>query len=416
MSSVPLPIQITSPQIWNNYAARYDVEKSNIFQLQCYNSASKIGIPQYLALRAIWSFDAPTKFKAHECGIQAVEKARGLLRKLPFWKEFLQTVSKHVPVDKVLPVNHAIGDFKLIWYGQQLIYWGQSTKDNEGNLDFSPPRAKPKTRAGVIPEGDDEDPFTQSPQHTRVGSLMERFQEFRIDDCLPDKQIATPSREEWIEQEPETPADDIDGDPDYVPEDDLDMEPETFDPVSDENVVNSYFVNFANAVTISIKGMKAHWTQERKAFIVCDKGKRKIYEARTDGHLSLPDGNHSLAIIEVKPAFRATIPRVMMQETAQMAAWINNEPDIDIDTSPKDKRFRHLLFSQNRHEIFLIVAEYDAGYIDYIRDPDGRPESRSFLMMKQFGPWRITNADDVMQIGSIILAVTLQLADGIPLA
>lgn len=66
-----------------------------------------------------------------------------------------------------------------------------------------------------------------------------------------------------------------------------------------------------------------------------DKGK-KLFEARTDGHLaiSINDKKRSLSLLEVKANYRSrALPQ--WQESAQMAAWIQAEPDEETDTENK---------------------------------------------------------------------------------
>ena len=72
------------------------------------------------------------------------------------------------------------------------------------------------------------------------------------------------------------------------------------------------------------------------------------------------------------------------------------------------------MLSQDRHEIYIIIAEYDLEYIDYLTNPN-RTSCQSFLTMNEFGPWSISEADQVEEIASIILAITLQLGNGEPL-
>ena len=101
-----------------------------------------------------------------------------------------------------------------------------------------------------------------------------------------------------------------------------------FPRVPDEILVNAYLLGLASVITFSVEGVAAHWTPERKVYKFCDEKGLKLYEARTDGHLSLASNGETKAIIEVKPVVRDESSRVMMQETAQMAAWIPTDRDI----------------------------------------------------------------------------------------
>lgn len=79
------------------------------------------------------------------------------------------------------------------------------------------------------------------------------------------------------------------------------------------------------------------WTLQRKSFdfqkkIVNQQQKettQKLFQARTDGHLRMKveKESQSLVILEVK-ASRRKDSKPMMQENAQMAAWIYAEPDV----------------------------------------------------------------------------------------
>lgn len=69
----------------------------------------------------------------------------------------------------------------------------------------------------------------------------------------------------------------------------------------------------------------------------------------------------------------------------------------------------------NRHEIYLIVAEYTADYVDYLTNPGRESACKSFLTMNQFGPWEIVSSSHVADIAALLLAVTLQFSRGIPL-
>ncbi|KAI9373421.1 hypothetical protein BJX61DRAFT_541775 [Aspergillus egyptiacus] len=151
-----------------------------------------------------------------------------------------------------------------------------------------------------------------------------------------------------------------------------------------------------------------------------DENGTKLYEARTDGHLFQTLNAPSKVIVEVKPGVRGNCPRVRLQETAQMVAWIHKEPHCEGQMKPNSATshhdgdnavgqvYRRLLISQNRHEIYLIVAEYDGEYYDYITNSKREEPCTSFIWMREFGPWNINNPDDVQNIASIILAVTLQ--------
>lgn len=70
---------------------------------------------------------------------------------------------------------------------------------------------------------------------------------------------------------------------------------------------------------------------------------------------------------------------------------------------------RRFHVSQDRHEIWLIFAEYDEEYIKYIQDGSYNPDSPlSFLKMHEFGPFDTLKRDDMAELGPILLALTLR--------
>ncbi|GKZ34510.1 hypothetical protein AbraIFM66950_004786 [Aspergillus brasiliensis] len=105
------------------------------------------------------------------------------------------------------------------------------------------------------------------------------------------------------------------------------------------------------------------------------------YEARTDGYLKGGDPGKARALIEVKPMLRdkKRIP-ICMQEAAQMVAWIKSDDPTGVLNLPG----RHLNNSL----------------------PPGSP--RSFLKMREFGPWNTLNRSDMEKVGGILLAIALR--------
>lgn len=100
-----------------------------------------------------------------------------------------------------------------------------------------------------------------------------------------------------------------------------------FDDAEDEQIVNSALVNLLNALWIN-KQRNGEWTMKRKEFKFYSQGTGAGFVARTDGHLRV--GNKSAAILEVKARLRPENAigdhKIEMQESAQMALWIAQEP------------------------------------------------------------------------------------------
>lgn len=96
--------------------------------------------------------------------------------------------------------------------------------------------------------------------------------------------------------------------------------------IGDEQIVNTAAINFLNALFIH-DDRPADWTAHRKQFKFNSKSVR--FEARTDGHFQVHGQERSAAILEVKARTRLHDKgfRIEMQESAQMALWIFQEPN-----------------------------------------------------------------------------------------
>lgn len=137
--------------------------------------ASNIGDPQYLALKALWVIKRRAVFKPHDWGIHGIDEAQQLLKSLPRWNDYLKIVPMKTFLHEILSITSHLGDFKLIWYYQQLIRWAKSTEDSDKNIEFSPPIAKRTIDRSGMPS------YRECPEETpsrSTGSnvpLTERF-------------------------------------------------------------------------------------------------------------------------------------------------------------------------------------------------------------------------------------------------
>ena len=217
----------------------------------------------------------------------------------------------------------------------------------------------------------------------------------------------------------------------------------------DEQIVNTALIDFLQAITIHLP-YAAQWTLHRKAFKLDD------WEARVDGYLQQTKTRQVKAIVEAKACIRDTavsVSRIRMQEGAQMAAWIFADADEEGCRKGVDGRRRRVLISQDRHQIFVTFAMYDAAYINYLRGgakesnpnvPEMQKESKiakqrkgkvkkdklrtkvesenysgetrqdneedfSFLEMHEFGPFETRDSNNMRHLGSLILAIVSQI-------
>lgn len=68
---------------------------------------------------------------------------------------------------------------------------------------------------------------------------------------------------------------------------------------------------------------------------------------------------------------------------------------------------RRLLISQDRHEIYLTFAEFDATYVDYISHRKTKTRE-AFLEMRPYGPFSIGDKTRMKVLGELVLAFALQ--------
>lgn len=186
--------------------------------------------------------------------------------------------------------------------------------------------------------------------------------------------------------------------------------------VGDEQIVSTAAINFLNA--LSIHDVRcADWTLERKQFKF--KSDSVKFEARTDGHLQVHGHERSAAILEVKSRVRQHEPgcRLEMQESAQMALWIYQEPnshwpprsegDKLVLVSPPASLawrifrlgpFSRVLISQDRHEIYVMLAEYTLNYMGYLRQQVIFKDAE-LLRMTSYGPFFTTEDRHMSSLG-----------------
>jgi len=203
-----------------------------------------------------------------------------------------------------------------------------------------------------------------------------------------------------------------------------------FQAIQDEQIVNTALIEYLNALVIHFTELKANWTLHRLPLVARDRQRVKTYEARVDGYLKRRQDGKPLAIIEVKPFRRGRKwQAIRMQESAQMAAWINqHRPDTSKLSDKKQKmkyvptpfkiiylRFSlteftsRLLISQDRNQIYLSFASFTADYVDYICDEQGiSPNPVSLLRMNEYGPFDVGSQSNMSQLGELVLGYALQ--------
>ncbi|KAG7291139.1 hypothetical protein NEMBOFW57_001150 [Staphylotrichum longicolle] len=192
----------------------------------------------------------------------------------------------------------------------------------------------------------------------------------------------------------------------------------------DEEIVNVALVVFLRSLTVECDDLRPHcmWSPGRYAFRVCDRDGNKVYEARVDGALCRRSnqglGKWIFGIMEVKPfSRRANRTGICMQEGAQMVAWVSQQPPKDLAEARKrpDHKFCRLLISQERHEVYLTFAVFDADCVDYIRGAVGAtqlPSTQGFMQMHEYGPFSTTTRSHMQGLGELVVALCYQLSRG----
>ena len=104
-------------------------------------------------------------------------------------------------------------------------------------------------------------------------------------------------------------------------------------PTKDKLTVKTALSLFLNGITLHFD-IPAEWLFPRKAFRF-ERNNDKIFDASVDGCLVCTTDSKIKAIIVVKPYLcgdGGSATTIRMQEGAQVAAWISNDPDPVEDT------------------------------------------------------------------------------------
>ncbi|OJD20185.1 hypothetical protein ACJ73_08484 [Blastomyces percursus] len=173
-------------------------------------------------------------------------------------------------------------------------------------------------------------------------------------------------------------------------------------PTADEAIVNTFLVLLLNALGFGYTSVTAEWVLER-LMLKHIFGASEL-EARTDGCLRTKT-EQITAIVEVKPHIRSKNKvAITMQETTQVLLWIAT----DGFPLPSERRF--VLLSQDRHEVYITIPDYDADYLTYLKGEADADTPRSYLNMKIYGPWDIYDRKSLNNLCRLLLAFTLSVS------
>jgi hypothetical protein len=313
---------------WEASLSKYNV-KGDRHKLSSASSASQIDIEEFLALRTLWlQKDLNALQKSHEdFGIKRshADKATEVLENhTPGWLEYLRFIPKNNASKSGDPLPTETAGFASVLHNQREIFTILPSNKEEIKLIRSPyklrPRGPPETFAGQIDGGIARHDALQTPQRPAPQTPQR-----------PAPQ--TPQR-----PAPQTPQQPVPQAPPISPfdvESPFDKDIPTPAPAADEQIVNIALIGLLQGLTVH-QHRRADWTIQRKNFRCGRKGSIAEFEARTDGALQNHSNNRCIAIIEVKARRRAGQFQIQMQESAQMAAWIDAEPESywEVEGSP----------------------------------------------------------------------------------
>ena len=313
MESLP-----NSPDDWKKDAIRYKLTQGSIFDLDKYSFASKIGYKQFLCLRALWDEKRANIFAMDDTRQTWLRdkhymEARRLISSLPFWQAYLDSCEESL--DNLLLGGFLdTGTFSLVRYHQASVEGYPPNEDFTPK--FSPVAHRTRSKVTSFLQKVMDTPTRKTQVRTKeldpfVTPLTQRLESFSFSgtDSAPIAQQSART--------------DVPDSASPVSKDKMAQYP----PANDEQIVNVALVLLLNAIAMHFVP-NADWTIHRKAFQIGNKKSGKGFEARVDGFLRRRSDDKIMAILEVKPCVRKKKKvNIQMQESAQMAAWINHFRD-----------------------------------------------------------------------------------------
>ncbi|KAL4954515.1 hypothetical protein BDW69DRAFT_205141 [Aspergillus filifer] len=364
-----------------------------------FNSASNIKLEQYLRLHVLWVQDEGHKnFDWSVAGLAEWEdRARKHLRSYGSWIKYLNSLRSNGIMEE--------STFALVREHQR-----ECTEINAdfmtSNVTVSSPHAfrerKPQQlNMNVTAITKKVHKMNVGDHHTPEGSIAEDESDEELLSPTEDRKSKgkksesrkpenTPSQDFTTEFSPsqDSPASEWGADdPEHVSG--------VFPSTEDEQIALIIRTGLPLRWTLRRLPLKAHFNTEN-------------YNARTDGCLRCtkrgPLEKRVRALVEVKPVLRGRKrQQICMQEAAQTVAWLKTYPDAG---GRLNKPGRRIHISQDRHQIFILVPEYNSDYVAYLNDPS--QDSDTFMTVHEFGPFDIREHGHMKQLGPILFAIALR--------
>ncbi|KAI0810311.1 hypothetical protein GGR55DRAFT_646127 [Xylaria sp. FL0064] len=391
MAATPLP---ETHSDWSFNVQKLGLTGKSIHEAGSVSSGSRFGLGEFLLLRILW----PEENKARQLYLmyqntKPLEEVKvfldgGVVKTI--WSNYLQSTLKSK--EHLAKEGYAgLGTFSLVRYHQlQSQHWKFGNGDTRSKVDFSPPiSSRTRSQTSGIPTTP-----TRAPKGLDIEDPLAAL-------TLDDAPASSHSTQHSTSSSGSLSTPPGQGDNYYPPG-------ALSEAIEDEQIVNTALIEYLNALAIHHPQLEADWTLHRLPLVARNiRTGAKTYEARIDGYLRRRRDNAPLVILEVKPHRRlAKEAEIRMQEGAQMAAWISQYPPRNLeDMRQKNYRERRLLISQDRDDIYLTFAEFDASYVDYIRH---RSNTTSFLTMNEYGPFSVGNKDSMKELGELVLVLALR--------
>ncbi|KAJ5427083.1 hypothetical protein N7465_002153 [Penicillium sp. CMV-2018d] len=368
MSTTTTPSKHKVPEThteWSTRAGELGLSDTALHQLPYLRSASQLEEEEFICMRVYWpktkgkkSFPFPREFDHH-----AAETAVTIAGDFPD----LRTYLNHLRRGTRSPVDRNMGAFSLVMQSQLQIPL-ERLPGSEGDESVAVIRRSPRNHQSNAP------PISS----TVADSDVSMTDASTTDSGSTHRTAAADSNLQ-------------------------------FGPTKDEQLVNDALLLFLRAVTIFPYKLRCEWYSARSPFDTASFGINSM-TARTDGYLEA--NGEVFSIVEVKPQIRDRVkrPEVLWQETSEMVAWIMH----DEKNGRQCPLRRRLLVSQDNHEIFLTIAEYDPEYVRYLKGEFfeasnfGGRSTKPFLKMQEYGPWDITVPNDMEYLAEIVLGVALE--------
>lgn len=325
-SGIKIPLPPTEDK-WLAAAKFHNI--ISIHDYESNKSGSKITVPQFLSLKTIWKgYDAnafntdkwPLRFGA--TAKELLEESTKLKRDNPEWREYLKFLGSTSRQRPNSDFSRNLGCFATVLQNQLEVFGlKEAVRDTEKVIvSPSPGPVAGRTRSKALDV--ESIPFSLQPS-ARSASV-------------PRDHSTSPEREgrplEAGKGTVPRASSDISETQSHVSvfsAINFEIPKTERDVTVDEQVVNTAAIAFLQSLFIHNGSRKAYWTAQRKGFCLqSEKGNSASFKALTDGHFKVVGHTRSAAILEVKARKRPQRDdfRIEMQESAQMALWIYEEP------------------------------------------------------------------------------------------